>query len=144
MTQTTPPSPNTPSEQPRSGLPQRLFRLAAYALLAFAIVTFAQNALRGDPDAAREAWTLIEDGALVIDVRSPEEYASGHLEGALHIPWDQTDALAEAIGEDRSRSVVMYCGSGKRVGRAIEALEARGYDALFNASGLDALEATRP
>lgn len=144
MTQAPAPSPNTSSDQARPGLPQRLLRLAAFALLAFAIVTVAQNALRGDPDAAREAWTLIEEGALVIDVRSPEEYASGHLEGALHIPWDQTDALAEAIGEDRSRSVVMYCGSGKRVGRAIEALEARGYDALFNASGLDALEATQP
>ncbi len=119
-------------------------RLAAFSLLALAIVTVAQNALRGDPDAAREAWTLIEDGALVIDVRSPEEFAAGHLEGALHIPWDQTDALAEAIGDDPSRPVVMYCGSGKRVGRAIDALEARGYEALFNATGLDALEATRP
>ncbi len=128
----------------RSGWPQRLMRLAAFSLLALAIVTVAQNALRGDPDAAREAWTLIEDGALVIDVRSPEEFAAGHLEGALHIPWDQTDALAEAIGDDPSRPVVMYCGSGKRVGRAIDALEARGYDALFNATGLDALEATRP
>jgi phage shock protein E len=145
MTQTTPnAAPQSPDDTPRSGLSQQLLRYAAFALLALAVVALAQNALRGDPDAAREAWTLIEDGALVIDVRSPEEFAAGHLEGALHIPWDQTDALAEAIGEDRSRSVVMYCGSGKRVGRAIDALEARGYDALFNATGLDALEATRP
>ena len=145
MTQTTPkPSRNSPGTGKAKGrLPRLLTNLAALVLLALAIGTLAQN-LRGDPDAAREAWTLIDQGALVIDVRSPEEYAAGHLEGALHIPYDQTDALAEAIGEDRSRPVVMYCGSGKRVGRAIDALEARGYEALFNASGLDALEATRP
>jgi rhodanese-related sulfurtransferase len=50
----------------------------------------------------------------------------------------------EAIGEDRDRKVVMYCGSGKRVGRAISALEEEGYTGLFNATGLDALQATRP
>lgn len=104
----------------------------------------AQKSLRGDPEAAREAWQLIEDGALVIDVRSAEEVASGALDGALHIPYDDTDALKKAIGDDRSRSVVMYCGSGRRVGIAIDALEADGYTGLFNGTGLDALEATRP
>ena len=104
----------------------------------------AQKSLRGDPEAAREAWQLIEGGALVIDVRSAEEVAAGALDGALHIPYDDTEALKQAIGEDRSRSVVMYCGSGRRVGIAIEALEADGYTGLFNGTGLDALEATRP
>ncbi len=117
--------------------------LLLLAAVLFALHAWAQG-LRGDADQAREGWRLIDEGALVIDVRSTEEYQSGHLEGALHIPWDQTDALMEAIGEDRDRKVVMYCGSGKRVGRAISALEDEGYTGLFNATGLDALQATRP
>jgi len=100
--------------------------------------------LRGDLEQARSAWQLIDDGALVIDVRSEGEFASGHLAGAQRIPFDDTDALQAAIGEDRERPVVLYCGSGRRVGLAIEALEARGYEELFNATGLDALQAARP
>jgi phage shock protein E len=118
--------------------------LLLFAALIFALHAWAQSGLRGDAEKAQEGWRLIEAGALVIDVRSTEEYASGHLEGALHIPWDQTDALMEAIGADRDRKVVMYCGSGKRVGRAITALEAEGYTGLYNATGLDALQATAP
>lgn len=146
MTEKTSKTPETRPEpaKGRRRITRLLTNLMTIALLALAIVTVAQTALRGDTEAAQQAWTMIEDGALVIDVRSPGEYASGHLEGALNIPYDQTEALMEAIGEDRSRPVVMYCGSGRRVGVAIEALEARGYDTLFNASGLDALEATRP
>lgn len=146
MTRKTPDTSRTSPESGRTSrrLPRLLTNLAALALLALAVHTVAQNGLRGDTDAAREAWTLIEDGALVIDVRSPEEYASGSLEGAVHIPHSNIEVLKQVIGEDRSRPVVMFCGSGRRVGMAIEALEADGYSGLHNASGLDALEATRP
>jgi phage shock protein E len=120
---------------------------AAVAVPAFADQSepnAAATGLRGDPTAAREAWSRIESGALVIDVRSPEEFAAGHLEGALRIDYLDTETLANAIGSDQGRSVVLYCGSGRRAGVAQSALEDQGYTAVFNASGLDALEATRP
>lgn len=113
-------------------------------LLCLAALAQADSDLRGDPEAARAGWAAIEDGALVIDVRSPAEYDSGHLPGAVNIPHDDVDALKEALGEDRDRSAVLYCGSGRRAGFAIEQLKAAGYRKLVNASGLDALEATRP
>lgn len=111
---------------------------------ALATATALAQDLRGDADAAREGWQLIDQGALIIDVRSQEEFDAGHLQGALHIPFDRTDEIARAIGDDRQREVVLYCGSGRRVGIAIDALEARGFDGLYNATGLDALRATRP
>jgi phage shock protein E len=113
------------------------------ACLAAALFFLAGD-LRGDAEAAAEGWKLIDEGALVIDVRSDEEFNAGHLDGALHIPYDQVDEIARAIGEDRQRDVVMYCGSGRRVGIAIDALEEQGYENLFNATGLSALQAARP
>lgn len=98
----------------------------------------------GDPEIARQAWPMIESGALLIDVRSKEEFAEGKLDGALNIEWDQTEALAAAIGPDKQRQVVFYCRSGNRVGKSIAALEAMGYTHIFNATGLEALLETKP
>jgi len=98
----------------------------------------------GDPEAARQAWPMIQNGALLVDVRSEEEFAEGHLDGAINIEWDQTDALIAAIGPDKQRQVVFYCRSGNRVGKSITALQARGYSQIFNATGLEALLETKP
>ena len=97
-----------------------------------------------DKKAAKLAWPMIEDGALLIDVRSAEEFAGGHIEGATNIDWDNTDALIAAIGEDKHRPVVVYCRSGNRAGKSAIELSARGYTSVFNASGLEALEASKP
>jgi len=87
---------------------------------------------------------MIENGALLVDVRSEQEFAEGHLEGAININWDQTDELIAAIGNDKQRQVVFYCRSGNRVGKSIKVLETMGYTNIFNATGLEALRATRP
>lgn len=105
--------------------------------------TETPQSLSGDLDAARTGWQRIHDGALLIDVRSTEEFEGGHLEGALNIVHTDIDALAAAIGNDHDRSVVLYCASGRRAGRAEAALEERGYTGIFNASGLDALQAAQ-
>jgi phage shock protein E len=122
----------------------RIITLVLFTLLATVTVSAQESALSGDPDKAQAAWTLIEEGALVIDVRSEEEFQSGHLTEAVNVPYDQTDALIELIGEDPERMVVLYCGSGRRAELAKNALEDAGYSAIYNASGLDALLATMP
>ena len=98
----------------------------------------------GDPEAARQAWPMIQSGALLVDVRSEAEFAEGHLDGAINIEWDKTDALIAAIGDDKQRQVVFYCRSGNRVGKSIAVLEPMGYTHIFNATGLEALQATKP
>jgi len=98
----------------------------------------------GDPAVAENAWPMIQGGALLIDVRSQEEFDEGHVDGAVNIEWDQTDELIAAIGEDRQREVVFYCRSGNRAGKAKAALEDKGYDHIFNATGFSALRATEP
>ena len=98
----------------------------------------------GNPEAARKAWPMIQSGALLVDVRSEKEFSEGHLDGAVNIEWDKTDDLIAVIGPDKQRQVVFYCRSGNRVGKSIKVLEARGYTNIFNATGLEALLATRP
>ena len=98
----------------------------------------------GDKAAAKLAWPMIENGVLLVDVRSAEEFAQDHIEGAINIEWNNTDALIATIGEDKQRPVVFYCRSGNRVGKAIVELGAKGYNNIYNATGLEALKATKP
>lgn len=117
----------------------------AYAILVLLAIWLISPVLAGgSPEAAKKAWPMIENGALLIDVRSEEEFSQGHLEGAIHIEWDQTDALMQAIGMDTRRQVVFYCRTGNRAGKSIRVLETKGYTNIFNATGLGALQATRP
>jgi len=104
----------------------------------------AEPALLGDPEAASKGWDMVGQGALLIDVRSASEYEAGHIEGSLNIPHGQIDAIADAIGPDKDRQVVLYCRSGNRSGKATAKLKERGFTGVFNATGLDALQSTRP
>ena len=100
--------------------------------------------IRGDIDSAKLGWELVEQDAILIDVRSAEEFQNGTIEGSLNIPHSEIDLLVEAIGDEMDRKVVLYCGSGKRADRAKIQLEEIGYTGIFNASGYDALLATKP
>ena len=117
-----------------------------YALLVILTVWLINPVLAGsgDPEAARQAWPMIEQGALLIDVRTREEFARGHIDGALHIPYQEIDKLMSAIGTDKTRPVVVYCRSGNRSGKSKVALEAKGYTNIFNATGLEAMKETKP
>lgn len=119
-------------------------RLAIFLVFTALVATAPPALAQLDRDQARAAWELLEEGALLIDVRSEAEFLDGHLEGALHIPYQNTDDLIQAIGSDKDRAVVMYCASGRRVGLAIDALERHGYTNLHNATGLEAMLATEP
>jgi phage shock protein E len=117
-----------------------------YALMVVLTIWLINPVLAGggDPEKAKQAWPMIQSGDLLIDVRSEEEFSAGHLDGAINIEWDQTDVLITAIGGDKQRPVVFYCRSGNRVGKAITVLETKGYTNIFNATGFEALRATKP
>lgn len=89
-------------------------------------------------------WDKIVDGALLVDVRTEEEYASGHLDGALLIPYQQIVQQFAARDIPKDQPVVLYCRSGNRAGIAERALREAGYTELFNAGGFTALAASKP
>ncbi len=72
-------------------------------------------------------------GPVVIDVRTPEEYASGHMPGAINIPFDQ---VASRISEvDAPNGVALYCMIGPRARKGEAALLASGYGEVFHLEG---------
>ncbi|MEH6650186.1 MAG: rhodanese-like domain-containing protein [Motiliproteus sp.] len=91
-----------------------------------------------------EAWQLIEQNALVIDVRTTEEYANAHLPGALHIPYQEIAARFAQLEIRKDREVVLYCRSGNRSGIAYKILIEQDYTQLHNGGGLNALLQARP
>ena len=73
-----------------------------------------------------EARRLVEEGACLLDVRTPSEYAGGNLPESLNIP---LQSLASRIDElDKSKGVVVYCRSGMRSSSAASMLRAEGFE----------------
>ncbi len=90
---------------------------------------------------AGEAQSLIDDGADVIDVRTPEEFATGHLQGAANIDVQAAD-FHERVGElDPDATYVLYCRSGSRAGAAAQMMTDMGFTDVVNAGGYDTLAA---
>ena len=70
---------------------------------------------------------------VVLDVRTPQEYAEGHVPGAVNVPHDQ---LASRLAEvPKDKDVVLYCKSGRRAGIAADVLAANGYTRLSHLEG---------
>ncbi len=86
-----------------------------------------------------QAKQKIGEGALLLDVRSAQEFHSGHLEEALNIPHTDIQARVKELGTDKSREIVIYCKSGGRAGSALQALKALGFSKVYNAGGYDSL-----
>lgn len=79
--------------------------------------------------AADDLHARIEAGSapLVLDVRSRDEFAAGHIAGALNIPHDEIDARLADLGPDRSREIVVCCAMGGRAAHAAAALRTAGF-----------------
>ena len=93
-----------------------------------------------DRDPALAKRLVEEEGGVLLDVRSPEEFEAGHLEGAVNVPHDQLQERAAEIetltGGARATPIVTYCGSGRRAGQARATLEAAGYTQVTNVGGM--------
>lgn len=72
---------------------------------------------------------------LILDVRSPEEYAEGHIPGAINIPHDQLNFRHAEIAAYKDKDIVLYCRSGRRVGIAAGTLQAAGFKKLLHLVG---------
>ncbi len=85
------------------------------------------------------AHALMEkNGAIVIDVRTPEEYAAGHIEGAYNFPVEELHKhYGElAILKENNTPVLLYCRSGRRSGNAMMQLHKEGFSYLMNMGGV--------
>ena len=74
---------------------------------------------------------LVKNGALIIDVRSKEEFAAGHLQGSINIP---VNALSQNLSKlkDKNQSIITCCASGMRSASAKSTLIKLGYTDVHN------------
>ena len=73
--------------------------------------------------------------ALVLDVRTPEEYASGHVPGARNLPIDQLAGRSGELAAWRDQPVVVYCERGPRAAKAAAELAAAGFTSVRSLAG---------
>jgi sulfur-carrier protein adenylyltransferase/sulfurtransferase len=83
-----------------------------------------------------EVHELIHNGVAIVDVRETEEFATGHLPGAKHVPRGYLESRIEGVVPDHSKRVVLYCASGNRSALAARTLERElGYEHVESMTG---------
>ena len=85
---------------------------------------------------------LRAESALVVDVRSPGEFASGHVEGAVNIPVQELGRRLDECGA-KDRPIILYCHSGMRAASAQSTLKRAGFSNVVNAGTMHGVDAAR-
>lgn len=73
---------------------------------------------------------------LLVDVRTPEEYAEKHIGGSILLPLDSLEALAATELPDKDTKIIIYCRSGRRSAEAAQKLVAMGYTGIYDMGGI--------
>ena len=76
-------------------------------------------------------------GAVLLDVRTPQEYREGHIPGSQNVPLQQLDKVEE-VTENKDTVLYVYCHSGARSRQAVSLLQAMGYTNVHNIGGIAA------
>ncbi len=100
-------------------------------------VTFSVAACAPDAEPAGLA-----PGTIIIDVRTPAEFATGHLEGALNIDVQSPDFAAKISELDPSQSYFVYCRSGNRSGQAMAQMSTMGFSDMGNGGSVQEASAS--
>ena len=104
--------------------------LTVGVLLAVAVAAYLMFG-RGREIQGPDARKLVAAGARLVDVRSPEEYARGHLPGAVNVPVLEIDRRLAEVGP-ADHELIVYCRSGHRSTRAAEILRQHGFTRVHN------------
>lgn len=88
----------------------------------------------------QELVQRVKTGAVLLDVRSPQEYREGHLEGAILVPDYEIMGKIENKIKNKEQEIVLYCRSGSRAKRAYNVMDRLGYKNMYNLrDGLDGI-----
>lgn len=117
-------------------LPRRRLRGIVLLIPLLAVALLATGCAPSSAAAGNQIVTT--EDTVIIDVRTPGEFADGHLEGAVNIDLSAADFAARVDELDRDVDYVLYCRSGNRSGQALAIMEQAGFVSLVNAGGVDA------
>lgn len=119
------------------------FRLIFIALAALLFAGIGAGVYLSQPAAATNLTpadpTMIErakNGEIILlDVRSPEEFAEGHIPGAINVPHDHIDEYLATLSDHKDKPVVVYCRSGRRADLVIDVLKQHEFNDLRHLEG---------
>ncbi len=108
------------------------------AVAALVVVLVYESRLRATAFASistQDLIRLMNQGALVLDIRPAEEYAKGHVNGAKQLPSDQILQAGETFKRYKEKPVIVYCDSGSLAAAAVRQLNEQGFTKAFNLRG---------
>ena len=112
--------------------------MAASAVLALVVLIAYESRVRAIGTAAISSQDLIRlmnQGALVLDIRKPEEFAAGHVNGAKQLPSDQILTAGDNFKRFKEKPVVVYDESGSLAAAAVRQLNNQGFTKAFSLRG---------
>jgi phage shock protein E len=86
---------------------------------------------------SKEAAEYLRNGAMLIDVRSVNEFESGHILQAYNMPLDRIEVMVPGAVRDKNKVLLLHCSTGVRSGIAKKKLEGMGYKNVFNLGSYD-------
>lgn len=116
-------------------MPAEIMKWTTILIIAVALAAILMLKKTGQISSI-DAKEHLKNGALVIDVRSPGEFNSGHLPSATNIPLDVIEAAMPARMPDKNQVILLHCQSGMRSGVAVKKLRSLGYTNAFNLGSL--------
>lgn len=111
----------------------------ALLLAAFLLTGCAENQKTGyEQITAQQAKEIMDtqDGYIILDTRTQEEYGQGHIPGAIVIPHDQIKEKAPSVLPDKKQLILVYCRSGRRSKLAAQDLADLGYTNVKEFGGI--------
>jgi phage shock protein E len=100
--------------------------------IVLAVFALAFLLKRAGQISSKEAQAHLKNGALVIDTRTPGEFSSGHLPGAVNLPLNQIETALPRRVKNKNQVLLLHCQSGMRSAIARRRLIAMGYSKSFN------------
>jgi rhodanese-related sulfurtransferase len=113
------------------------FLAGGTAVLALAVLAYEASRARsgGQSVGPMDAVRLMNQGAVLLDVRSQAEFDSGHILDSKHVPQDQLASSTEVLKKYKDKVVIACCESGMRSGAAARVLQAQGFTKVVNLKG---------
>lgn len=112
-----------------------LFFTAALACAAFAHADEQTPTPRINQEALLKRIEQKDASMIILDVRTPEEFAAGHVPGAINIPYTHLPARVSELPDAGDKDIVLYCATGVRAERAAGRMREQGYSRLLHLDG---------
>ena len=104
-------------------------------LIIVVVIVLYVTVLRTKAATPEEAASLLEDGALFIDVRTPAEFTDQSVPGSVNYPLNEIEDHIAKANPPKDKPILLFCRSGRRSGIAMEKLQALGYTQIVNVGG---------